>query len=206
MINVRSGDTEQGWTEVNQCMMYISPLLKLDLDYGSLQCNLFEGSFCGFMCCCIFSSIRIFGKLWPQQQVNDVGNFFFQLFSPLVWIFGLYMAIYVNVVVATFHMHLPKLFICLDYKQCSNATAWAPKRCFSRHIFHYFLTKGRFLWFSFVIWLVCFMCFHIPRIRISLFPLLANQQRQPFVPLGLILGLGFLSVFHHTGWWTYFEL
>lgn len=55
-------------------------------------CNVtVEGSLCGFMCCCIFYSIRIFGKLWPLQQVNDVGNFFLLLilFLPppmLVWV------------------------------------------------------------------------------------------------------------------------
>lgn len=58
----------------------------------------FQGSLCGFMCCCIFYSIRIFGKLWPQQQVNDVGNFSFLIIFPLfcldLWeAFSLHMAV-----------------------------------------------------------------------------------------------------------------
>lgn len=46
----------------------------------------FQGSLCGLLCCCIFYSIRIFGKLWPLQQVNDVGNFSFLIiiFFPLL--------------------------------------------------------------------------------------------------------------------------
>lgn len=48
----------------------------------------FQGSLCGLLCCCIFYSIRIFGKLWPLQQVNDVGNFSFLIiiFPSSVWI------------------------------------------------------------------------------------------------------------------------
>lgn len=40
--------------------------------HSGLQMYLFEGSLCGFMCCRIFCSIRIFGTLWPLPQVNGV--------------------------------------------------------------------------------------------------------------------------------------
>lgn len=60
----------------------------------------FQGSLCGLLCCCIFYSIRIFGKLWPLQQVNDVGNFsfliiIFSLFCLDLWqAFSLGTAVY----------------------------------------------------------------------------------------------------------------
>lgn len=75
LIHVINPDSVRGCLHAS---LLLSPLI-----YTSFSNVPFQGSLCGFMCCCIFYSIRIFGKLWPQQQVNDVGNFFlFNHFFP----------------------------------------------------------------------------------------------------------------------------
>lgn len=107
---------------------------------------------CGFMCCCIFSSIRIFGKLWPLQQVNDVGNFSFLIvFSPFdlmdLWqALSLFMAAYECLNVALFYFSPAsfKLFI-----RVINSTAFTQLKHWFYVILH-FSVDNDIIYFHFV--------------------------------------------------------